>query len=69
MLQDSDESVSPPRLRLNVARILRGITQRPPEFIHRRIEAVLEIDESRPPDLLAQLLTADQFAWMRQQDE
>jgi hypothetical protein len=67
MLQGSDESISAAGLRFDVAWILRGVAQRPPEFIYRRIQAVLEIDEGRPgADLLAQLLTAKQFAWMFQ---
>jgi hypothetical protein len=56
-------------LRFDVSWILGGIAQRPPEFIHRRIQAVLEIDEGGPsPNLFPLLLAGNQFACMRQQN-
>lgn len=68
--QGSDESISAARLRFDVPGILGGVSQRPPQLVDCRVQAVLEIDEgSLAPDLLAQLFTGNQFAGMRQQDQ
>jgi hypothetical protein len=41
----SDEAVAEPRDGFDIARILRGVAQGGPQFLYRRVEAVLEVNE------------------------
>lgn len=69
-LKGSNKSVSPAGEGLNIAGLLGRIAQRPPQFIHRGVQTVLEINE-RPlaPDPFTQLLAGDHFAGVCQQDQ
>jgi hypothetical protein len=66
-----NESISPPRERLDVARTGRRISQGFPQLVHGRIQAVIEIHEGvSGPQFLAHLLASDQVtAALQQEDE
>ncbi len=57
-----DEAVSVARNSLDVSRTFGGVTERPADFAHGRVQAVLEVYERvAGPDGLAQILAADQM--------
>jgi len=67
-LHRGDEPVAAPRQRLDVARFIRRVAQRPAQRLDGRVDAVLELDNRvvRPQAPL-QLLACHQFARTRQQ--
>ena len=59
----SDEPVTTPREGLDVTGGLGRVAQRLPQLPHRRVEAVVEVDERvRRPELLPQLLSGHHLA-------
>ena len=60
LLDDSDESVAAPDHRLDVARLVRVIVERPANLADRRIDAIRRLDmPAFPPYLLGDLLPGD----------
>ena len=62
-LHRRDESVSAPRQGLDVPRTRRRISQGLPQFVHGRVQAVVEVHEGvGRPQFLAHLLACDHVA-------
>src|SRR5439155_7085328 len=57
-----DEPVAAPSQRLDESRILRRVIESLAKFSHRGVEAVVEVDEFRGPQALAQLFAGDDGA-------
>ena len=65
----ADEAVATLRQRLDIARCIGFVAERLAQFLDRRVQAVVEINERvGGPEALANLLAGDQLAGLLQQD-